>query len=93
MSDEKTVWGRGRLTEERITKFQRYYGNAIKKYPGNLQDMQNAIWVLYHHSILPRTNTPVESQHKFCQKGESSWCKFNSDMETGRNTYVSNCLL
>lgn len=87
LADGKTIGGKGRLTKERINIIQRYYGNAIRKNTGDLQAMQNAIWAIFHHSIQPATNVSLEEQHRFCPKGESTWCKFNSDKETGCHTY------
>ena len=87
MSDSKTVGGKGRLTKERIDSIQRYYGNAIRANSGNLSQMQQAIWAIFHHSIVPPTDVTLRHQHKFCPKARDSWCKFNADLETGKQTY------
>ena len=87
MADGKTIGGKDRLTKERINIIQRYYGNAIRNNTGDLEAMQNAIWAIFHHSVEPVKNVSLEQQHSFCPKGESSWCKFNSDKETDCYTY------
>ena len=87
LSDGKTAGGKGRLTEETINCIQRYYGNAIRKNTGDLHGMQNALWAIFHHLVKPASDASLQEQHKFCPKGKSSWCKFNSDIETGCNAY------
>ena len=71
MSDNKTIGGRGRLTKERIDSIQRFYGNAIRANCGYLTKMQNAIWAIFHHIIMPSNNVSLKEQHKFCQKRET----------------------
>ena len=87
MSDGRSLGGKGRLTKERIDSFQRYYGNAIRKNTGNIDAMQDAIWAIFHHSVVPVGNTSLALQHKYCPEGRDSWCAYKSDMETGKATY------
>ena len=87
LADNKSVGGKGRLTKNIIDRFQRNYGEAIRRNKGSLIDMQNAVWAIFHHMIMPSKNIPLKIQHKFCPKGEKSWCKFNSDIVTGLSTY------
>lgn len=86
-SDNKTVGGKGRLTKVKIDQIQRNYGKAIRSHSGNLKDMQNAIWAIFHHMIKPPKNIPLKKQHSYCPKGKDSWCKFNNDLKTKKKTY------
>ncbi|XP_065065605.1 uncharacterized protein LOC135691614 [Rhopilema esculentum] len=87
MSDGKTIGGKGRLTKERIDSFQRYFGNSIRANRGNLAQMQNDVWAIFHHSVMPATASTLNDQHKFCPKGKDSWCKFNAELITGKKSY------
>ena len=87
LADKKSVGGKGRLTKIVIDKIQRNYGEAIRKNKGKLTEMQSAIWAIFHHMIQPPNSSPLKIQHTFCPKGETSWCKFNSDLVTGKSTY------
>ena len=42
----KTIGGKGRLTDDRIKRFQQYYGKAIRINLGNLEGMKNAVWAI-----------------------------------------------
>ena len=83
MSDSKSIGGKGRLTKERIDSFQRFYGNAIRGNIGNIGAMQDAIWAIFHHSVVPPRVTSLDMQHKYCPTGVDSWCAYNS----GKATY------
>ena len=52
--------------------------------------MQGAVWAIFHHMIKPPSDIPLSVQHRFCPKGEGSWCKFNSNLETQMLTYDEN---
>ena len=88
LADSKSVGGKGRLTKNIIDRFQRNYGEAIRRNKGSLIDMQSAVWAIFHHMIKPPRNIPLKIQHKFCPKGETSWCKYNSDIVTRKSTYT-----
>ena len=85
--DDKSVSGKGRLTQLKIDRIQRNYGEAIRKNTGSLKEMQNAVWAIFHHMIKPPSDMPLSIQHRFCPKGENSWCKFNSNLESRKTTY------
>lgn len=47
LSDEKTIGGKGRLTEKKITS---YYGNAIRDNPDRHPNMRQAVWAAWAHT-------------------------------------------
>lgn len=87
MNDNKTVGGKGRLTKLKIDQIQRYYGQAIRKHVGNLEEMQKAIWAIFFHTVTSPGTVSMKIQHQYCPKGNESWCKFNNNLETGKKTY------
>jgi hypothetical protein len=102
LSDGKTIGGRGRLTETKIKQIQKYYGLAIRQNTINesnpterevemaVYKMKNNIIAILHH--ITDLNDP-DKQHRFCPRGESSWCKWQQDVATGTKTYKNdNCL-
>lgn len=44
LSDGKVISGRGHLTDAMIDKLQTYYGLAVKRHVGSLDDMRKAVW-------------------------------------------------
>lgn len=96
LADGKPIGGRGHLTEERIKKFQRYYGLAIRQNTlstANPSDrevnvavytMKKNVAAILTHSVEDKN--PAK-QHKFCPTGEKSWCKWQQDLATGTSTY------
>lgn len=75
MSDGGKVDGRGRLTDNFVDRMQKYYGRAIRENAGDLHQMKNSVWAIYHHMIKD-DSCSLEEQHKLCPKGEGTWCKF-----------------
>jgi len=51
LADGKPVGGKGRFTDKVIDKTHNHYGNAIRRNPGNIDQMKNDIWAIYHHMI------------------------------------------
>ena len=49
--------------------------------------MQDAISVIFDHSVVPAGNTSLALQHTYRPEGRDSWCAYKSDMETGKATY------
>ena len=86
LADGSSVGGRGRLTDAVIDGFLNYYGNAIRQHSQDMNAMQDAVWAIFYHSILGKNETFVQ-QHRFCPKGQDSWCKFQCDLATKTNTY------
>ena len=63
-----SLGGKGRLTEAMIDSFQNYYGSAIQRNVGNLEEMRKAVLAIYHHSV----STDAKPQHNYCPKREIS---------------------
>lgn len=73
LSDDKTIGGRGRLTNAVINEMQINYGLAIRRNCHNrLEDMRLAVWAEYYHLA----SSDQKPQHHMCPKGEESWCKY-----------------
>lgn len=102
LADGKPIGGRGRLTESRIKRLQKYYGLAIRQNTltkANLTErevdvavytMKKNIIAILHHSVQSQD---AAKQHRFCPVGEDSWCKWQQDCATGTNTYeAGDCL-
>ena len=84
LRDEKILGGRGRLTEKLINTLQNAMGMAIRQNVGNMYGMKKSIGaLLYHYS----ENEDLEKRHHVCPRGEKSWCKYQQDKVTGKNTY------
>ena len=49
--------------------------------------MRNAIWAIFHHSILPEKEVALEVQHKYCPQGVLSWCRYWRDKISNKKTY------
>lgn len=81
----KNLGGRGKLTNKMIDKLQNYYGIAVRANAGNLAEMKKGI----HASLFHVASSKKNEWHDHCPKGESSWCRFQSDKATGLNTYKS----
>lgn len=60
LKDEKTIGGRGRLTDSAIMDIQNYYGLAIRRNTTSLDDMKKAVWAVYFH-ILSSDEKPLHS--------------------------------
>ena len=60
-SDDKTVGGVGRLTDQIIDKIQNYDGQAIRNNSGDKESMENDIWVIYMH-IIHDDESSMENQ-------------------------------
>ena len=96
LDDGHTIGGRGRLTEARIKKLQKYYGlairqNTIKKLNPTKKEIDTAVYsmkkniiAILHHCV--KGASPVK-QHRCCPRGTSSWCKWQQDKATGTSTY------
>lgn len=72
LPDGKTLGGKGRLTDDLISKLTVYYGNAIRSNSHSLTSMREAVWATYCHMC----STDKDPMHMFCPKGADSWCKF-----------------
>ena len=57
------------FTDASILDIQKFYGLAIRRNRGNLQEMKKGVWAIYFH-LLSSNEIP---QHGLCS---ISWCKF-----------------
>lgn len=79
----KNLGGKGKLTNKTIDKLQNYYGIAVRANSGDLEGMKSGIHAALFHVASSKKNL----WHDHCPKGESSWCRYQSDKATGCNTY------
>ena len=90
LSDGKGLSGKNRLTVKIINAIQNYYGMAIRQNVANVYAMKKSIIaILYHCS----ENEDLEDRHKYCPRTAESWCKYQSDKITNKNTYKTNISL
>ncbi|GFU81964.1 uncharacterized protein TNCV_516451 [Trichonephila clavipes] len=73
LSDGKGISGRGRLTDNEISKLQQYYGLAIRRNMNSVSDMFKAVWAIYFHKL----STDSVPQHGLCPTSPDTWCGFN----------------
>ncbi|GFR85167.1 hypothetical protein ElyMa_006020700 [Elysia marginata] len=70
---------KGSLTDVKIGTLQTYYTKAVRTYNTSVEEMANAVWAAYYHSISS-DDTP---QHNSCPKGVDSWCWFQKQLAEG----------
>ena len=61
-----------KLTDKVINKLQKYYGLAIIRHQGNVNEMYKEIWATLHH-LSSRDENP---NHGDCPAGSNSWCSY-----------------
>ncbi|XP_070579536.1 uncharacterized protein [Ptychodera flava] len=83
LSDGKGLTGRGRLTRSLINSIQIFYGMALRNNKGNAKAMSESTKAIVAHY----SSTYDNPKHDFCPKGGDSWCKYQSDLATGKCTY------
>ncbi|GFV37474.1 uncharacterized protein TNCV_1157371 [Trichonephila clavipes] len=88
LSDGKCLSGKNRLTEHEIDNLQSYYGSAIRRNHSSVQNMRQAIWVIFLHKL----STDEYPQHGFCPIGEDSWCGFKKAEASGKSYKHKNSL-
>lgn len=102
LDDGKPIGGRRRLTEGKIKQLQKYYGLAIRQntfksanasqqeIDTSVHTMKKNIIAILHHSVKLKD---ASKQHRFCPRGEQSWCKWQQDLASKTSTYKDdNCL-
>lgn len=72
----------GKLLDDMIHILQQYYGNAIRGNTGDLENMTDACWAVFYHSL----STDDNPCHYCCPKGKESWCKFQRAVANGEDT-------
>ena len=65
-----------------IGTLQNHYGMAISH---NLYAVRKTVAAVLHHSAK---NDDMDKRHQYCPRTVDSWCKYQSDKITGKNTYV-----
>ena len=83
LSDGKGISGKGRLTDRAINLLQNYFGMAIRQ-NRDVPSMKKAIGAVLFHCSESECD---EQCHLFCPRTENSWCKWQSDQITGKETY------
>ena len=86
LPDEKGISGRGILTDKVINTLQNYVGMVIRKNSNDIKKMRNSIIATLYHCTW-ESHCTEESCHLFCSKGKNSWCKWQSEIATGKQTY------
>ncbi len=69
------------MTNKTVDLIQRYYGNAIRGHPNDLEGMTQACWAVFYHSL----STDQSPQHQCCPKGADSWCKYQRALAVGED--------
>lgn len=72
LSDDKNLGGKGRLTDDKIDQLKRYYGLAIRRNLTSVDEMKDAVWATYYHTL----SSNEEPNHKLCPQGNDSWCGY-----------------
>ena len=86
LSDSKGIaGGKGCLTNKVMNTLQNHYGMAIRQNTHNLYPTRKAVAAVLHHSTK---NDDMDKRHQYCPRTADSWCKYQSDKITGKNTYV-----
>ena len=69
-AQKESIAGKGKLTQEKITKIQNYYGRAIKDHANDITVLKKRIMaILFHMSSTDKT-----PKHTHCPPGGQSWC-------------------
>ena len=84
---DRSLGGRGRLTDAMIDKPQAYYGMAVRNNSGDLQAMARAIWASLMHRV-----SSDSKPHQFCPPGSDSWCGWQRQ-QAGGNNYIHDHVL
>lgn len=77
---KKTPGLNRKLTCQLIEELTIFYGNAIREFSDNLENMKRAAWATFYHKI----STDNKPQHHLCPDGENSWCKYNVAKAEGK---------
>ena len=81
-AQKKSISGKGKLTKEKITKIQNYYGRAIKDNVPDIDVCQKRIMAI----LLHLSSTDVFPKHQQCPPGTKSWCFFQRSLANNRGT-------
>ena len=77
---KESISGRGKLTQDKITKIQNFYGRAIKDNPNDIEMMRKRIFAtLFHYS-----SSDEHPKHVHCPPGDKSWCFWQRAVAHGK---------
>ena len=82
LSDGKGISGKGRLTDRAISLLQNYFGMAIRQ-KSDVPSLKKAIGAVLFNCSESECD---EQRHLFCLRTENSWCKWQSNQITGKET-------
>lgn len=83
----KGLGGKGKLTGKLIGELTAFYGLAIRRNSGSLEDMKKAVWATFYHKCF----TDASPKHQYCPEGEDSWCSWQQANPKGTlNDYTHN---
>ena len=75
--------GKGRLTIGRTDAIQNLYRRAIRDNVDDGKAISRCTWAILHHY----SSTYDEPKHDGCPVGETSWCSFQCDKDTGQSLH------
>ncbi|GFT91525.1 uncharacterized protein TNCV_3903261 [Trichonephila clavipes] len=83
LSDDKTIGGKGRLTDNLIDNLAHYYGNAIRCNSTSVKETRKAIWAVRGYSC----RADDEPMHWFRPANPNTWCKYNAAIKNNSQNY------
>ena len=83
LSDGKGISGKGRLTDRAISLPQHYFGMTTRQ-NSDVPSMKKAIGAVLFFCWESECD---EQRHLVCPRTKNSWCKWQSDQITGKETY------
>ena len=69
-AQKDNISGKDKLTQEKITRIQNYYGRAIKDYASDIQVLKKRIMAILIHL----SSTDSSQIHVHCAPRNKSWC-------------------
>ena len=76
---KQSLAGKGKLTLEKITKIQNYYGRAIKDNANDVELMKKRIFAI----LLHLSSSNEHPKHVHCPTGATSWCFWQRAVSKG----------
>eukprot|EP00112_Aurelia_sp_Birch-Aquarium-sp1_P002811 Seg1311.5 transcript_id=Seg1311.5/GoldUCD/mRNA.D3Y31 product="hypothetical protein" protein_id=Seg1311.5/GoldUCD/D3Y31 len=69
-AQKDSISGKGKLTQEKMTKIQNYYGRAIKDNANDVDLLKKRIFAIIFHL----SSSDLNPKHTHCPPGDKSWC-------------------
>ena len=74
--ENKSMGGKGKLTDSQIDKLQNYYGTTIRSSNcGDLNRMMSANYGSFFHHV----SSNKRNLYNYCAEGPDSWCRYQKD--------------